>query len=122
MTRIPKVKKSAKSELTRAVDLYVELVKASMKVGLIGYGAMGRLVGQLAVEKGDEIALTIDLDGAGRSVDELGDALRICDVAIDFSIADAVPKNAEAAARAGVPLVVGTDWLAISSRSRSQFG
>jgi 4-hydroxy-tetrahydrodipicolinate reductase len=79
-----------------------------MKVGLIGYGAMGRLVGQLAVEKGYEIALTIDLDGAGRSVDELAGALRGCDVAIDFSIADAVAKNAEAAARAGVPLVVGT--------------
>jgi 4-hydroxy-tetrahydrodipicolinate reductase len=79
-----------------------------MKIGLIGYGAMGRLVGQLAVEKGYEIAVTIDLDGAERRVDELGDALRICDVAIDFSIADAVPKNAEAAARAGVPLVVGT--------------
>lgn len=79
-----------------------------MKVGLIGYGAMGRLVGQLAVEKGDEIALTIDLDGAGRSVDELAETLRISDVAIDFSIADAVPKNAEAAVRAGVPLVVGT--------------
>jgi 4-hydroxy-tetrahydrodipicolinate reductase len=79
-----------------------------MKVGLIGYGAMGHLVGQLAVEKGYEIALTIDLDGAGRSVDELAGAFRRCDVAIDFSIADAVAKNADAAARAGVPLVVGT--------------
>ena len=79
-----------------------------MKVGLIGYGAMGRLVGQLAVENGHEIAVTIDLEGAERGVDELADALRSCDVAIDFSIADAVAKNAEAAARAGVPLVVGT--------------
>ena len=34
--------------------------------------------------------------------------MRGCDVAIDFSIADAVPKNAEACARAKVPLVVGT--------------
>lgn len=79
-----------------------------MKVGLIGYGAMGRLVGQLAVEKGHEMALTIDVDDAGLSVDQLADALRVCDVAIDFSIADAVPKNAEACGRAGVPLVVGT--------------
>lgn len=79
-----------------------------MKIGLIGYGAMGRLVGQLAVEKGHEIALTVDVDSAGRSVDQLADALRICDVAIDFSIADAVPKNAESSSRAGVPLVVGT--------------
>jgi 4-hydroxy-tetrahydrodipicolinate reductase len=69
---------------------------------------MGRLVGALAVEKGHEIALTIDIDDAARSVDELASAVRGCDVAIDFSIADAVPKNAEACACAKVPLVVGT--------------
>ena len=79
-----------------------------MKVGLIGYGAMGRLVGQLAVEKGDQIAVTLDVEDSGRSIDELAGALGSCDVAIDFSIAEAVPKNAEAAARASVPLVVGT--------------
>src|SRR5207253_1337596 len=45
---------------------------------------------------------------AARSVDELASAVRRCDVAIDFSIADAVPKNAEACACAKVPLVVGT--------------
>jgi len=39
--------------------------------------------------------------------------LRGCDVAVDFSIADTVPKNAEACALAGVPIVVGTTgWLA----------
>lgn len=91
-----------------------------MNVGLIGYGAMGRLVGQLAAEKGHEIVLTIDLDGADRSVDELTNALRTCDVAIDFSIADAVPKNAESSARAGVPLVVGTTgWQAQVDHIRS---
>ena len=79
-----------------------------MRIALIGYGAMGRLVGALAVEKGHEIALTIDIDDAARSVDELASAVRGCDVAIDFSIADAVPKNAEACAGAKVPLVVGT--------------
>lgn len=79
-----------------------------MKVGLIGYGTMGRLVGQLAVEKGHDLALTIDVEGADRSTDELAEALRVCDVAIDFSIADAVPKNVESSSRAGVPLVVGT--------------
>ncbi len=79
-----------------------------MRIALIGYGAMGRLVGALAVEKGHEIALTIDIDDAARSVDELASAVRGCDVAIDFSIADAVPKSAEACARAKVPLVVGT--------------
>jgi 4-hydroxy-tetrahydrodipicolinate reductase len=84
-----------------------------MKIALIGYGAMGQLVGRLAIEQGHEIALTLDVEDAGRSVDDLAKALRGCDVAIDFSVADTVPKNAEACALAGVPIVIGTTgWLA----------
>jgi 4-hydroxy-tetrahydrodipicolinate reductase len=83
-----------------------------MKIALIGYGAMGHLVGKLAVEQGHEIAITIDVDDAAKSVDKLADALDGSDVAIDFSIAAAVLKNAHASAIAGVPLVVGTTaWL-----------
>ena len=73
---------------------------------------MGRLVGKLAAEKGHEVALTIDIDDASRSIDELSEALRGCDVAIDFSVAEAVPKDTKICAVAGVPLVVGTTgWL-----------
>ncbi len=79
-----------------------------MKIALIGYGAMGRLVGKLAVEQGHEIVRTIDIDDAGQSAEDLVAALRNNDVVIDFSIADAVPKNAESCARAGVPMVIGT--------------
>jgi 4-hydroxy-tetrahydrodipicolinate reductase len=79
-----------------------------MKIVLIGYGAMGRLVGKLAVEQGHEISHTIDIGEA----EQLESVLPANDVAIDFSIADAVPRNAEACALAGVPLVVGTTgWL-----------
>jgi 4-hydroxy-tetrahydrodipicolinate reductase len=79
-----------------------------MKLALIGYGAMGQLVAKLAAEEGHEVALTIDIDSANRSVEDLANALRGCDVAIDFSVADTVLKNAEACARGGVPIVVGT--------------
>jgi len=84
-----------------------------LKISLIGYGAMGQLVGKLAIEHGHEIALTLDVADADRRVEDLANALRGCDVAIDFSVADTVLKNAEACARAGVPIVVGTTgWLA----------
>ena len=84
-----------------------------MKIALIGYGAMGQMVGRLAIEQGHEIAQTLDLEAADRRVEDLAKALRGCDVAIDFSIAGSVPKNAEACALAGVPIVVGTTgWLA----------
>src|SRR5712692_6961890 len=93
---------------------------AQMKIALIGYGAMGQLVGRLATEQGHEIALTLDVDDADRRVDDLAQALRGCDVAIDFSIADTVPKNTEACALAGVPIVVGTTgWLAQLPEVRS---
>lgn len=69
---------------------------------------MGQLVGKLAAEQGHEVVLTLDIKDAVRGVEELAKALRGSDVAIDFSVADTVPKNAEACARAGVPLVVGT--------------
>ena len=79
-----------------------------MKLGLIGYGAMGQLVAKLASERGHQVVLTLDVEDASRGVEDLANALRGCDVAIDFSVADTVPKNAEACARAGVPIVVGT--------------
>jgi 4-hydroxy-tetrahydrodipicolinate reductase len=72
---------------------------------------MGQLVGKLAREQGHEVALTLDIADAARTVEDLADAFRVCDVAIDFSIPDTVPKNVAACARAGVPLVVGaTGW------------
>jgi len=79
-----------------------------MKLAIIGYGAMGRLVGKLASEQGHQVALTLDVDDASRGVEDLANAVHGCDVAIDFSVADSVLKNAEACARAGVPIVVGT--------------
>jgi 4-hydroxy-tetrahydrodipicolinate reductase len=69
---------------------------------------MGQLVGKLAGEQGHEVVLTLDIEDEARSVEDLAAALRPCDVAIDFSVAGMVPRNAEACARAGVPLVVGT--------------
>jgi 4-hydroxy-tetrahydrodipicolinate reductase len=79
-----------------------------MKLALIGYGAMGQLVARLASEQGHQVVLTLDIADASRGVEDLANALRGCDVAIDFSVADTVLKNAEACVRAGVPIVVGT--------------
>lgn len=82
-----------------------------MKIALIGYGAMGQLVGDLAGKRGHDVALKLDLADAGRSAAELAELLRGFDVAIDFSIGEAVPKNATACVTAAVPLVVGaTGW------------
>ena len=79
-----------------------------MRLALIGYGAMGKLVGNLASAAGDEIGLKVNSSGASLDAAELAASLRGHDVAIDFSIAPAALRNIDACARAGVPLVEGT--------------
>lgn len=79
-----------------------------MKIALIGHGAMGRLIETLAQNKNHEIAVIIDETDAGLSLDELANKLKDVDAAIDFSVAEAVRRNAEACLSASVPLVEGT--------------
>jgi len=79
-----------------------------MKIALIGYGAMGKLIERLAVEKGHEIAVVVDDADAGLTAAELAEKLRGVDAAIDFTVADAARRNVEACVTAGVPLVEGT--------------
>ncbi|MDQ1559646.1 MAG: 4-hydroxy-tetrahydrodipicolinate reductase [Pyrinomonadaceae bacterium] len=79
-----------------------------MKLAIIGNGAMGKLVRTLAADGGHEVARVITSEDAARGMDELVELLRGHDAAVDFSVASAVLKNIEAAARAGVPLVEGT--------------
>jgi 4-hydroxy-tetrahydrodipicolinate reductase len=82
-----------------------------MKIAIIGYGAMGKLIKTLAENKNHEIAVVIDEADANLSAEELAEKLKGVDAAIDFSIAEAVRKNVEACLIAGVPLVEGsTGW------------
>lgn len=79
-----------------------------MKIALIGYGAMGKLIRALAENKGHMIAAVVDEADAGASAAQLAEKLGGADVAIDFTTAAAVRRNVEAAIAAGVPLVEGT--------------
>jgi 4-hydroxy-tetrahydrodipicolinate reductase len=79
-----------------------------MKIALIGYGAMGKLIGALAENKNHEIAVIIDEADANLSAPDLAEKLKGAEAAIDFSAAEAVKRNVEACVLAGVPLVEGT--------------
>lgn len=86
---------------------------AQRKVALIGTGKMGRVLEQLAPERGWEIVARIgareNLDGAGITRDTLAGA----DVAIEFTTPHAAAANVRAAVAAACPIVVGTSgWLA----------
>lgn len=64
-----------------------------MKIGLHGYGKMGREVHQIALEKGHQVVI-------GRE--------NPSDILIDFTGPDAVIKTAKALKNKGVPWVLGT--------------
>ncbi|HEX8921817.1 MAG TPA: dihydrodipicolinate reductase C-terminal domain-containing protein [Pyrinomonadaceae bacterium] len=79
-----------------------------MKLALIGYGAMGKLVEALAKAEGHEVSRAFTSRDASRGVEALAEELHGHDAAIDFSVADAVRTNVAACLRARVPLVEGT--------------
>ena len=79
-----------------------------MKIALIGYGAMGKLIHALAENKNHEIAVIIDESDADLSAEELAGKLEGVNAAIDFSVAEAVERNIRACLAANVPLVEGT--------------
>ena len=82
-------------------------------LAIVGYGKMGRLIEQLAPEYGFTIHSRIDLN------DDPQQAAG-ADVAVEFSVPDAVVGNVEALASLGVPLVVGTTgWLTEMDRVRA---
>ena len=72
-----------------------------MKLALIGYGAMGKLVETLAVAAGDEIGSKVTSTDASKDAAQVATALRGHDVAIDFSSPDAVISNVPVLARRG---------------------
>ena len=90
-----------------------------MRVALIGYGAMGQLVAAGARKAGDEVGAVIRSEDAELNVEQLAEKVRGHDVAIDFSVGEAVLKNVEACARAKVPLVEGaTGWKQHEARAK----
>ncbi|WP_276348330.1 4-hydroxy-tetrahydrodipicolinate reductase [Daejeonella sp. JGW-45] len=76
-----------------------------MKIAILGYGKMGRIIEEFASERGHEVVLKVNID----NLDDLNvPNLRKADVAIDFSTPDSVMTNINTCFDAGVPIVVGT--------------
>ena len=76
-----------------------------MKIAIIGYGRMGRLIAEIARERGHEIVAVIDVDNRA---DFRSEAFRSADVAIEFTVPQAGADNILECFAAGVPVVSGT--------------
>ena len=78
-------------------------LKQSMKIALIGYGKMGHMIEEIALERGHEIVARIDV----------GDAfdLKGADVAIEFTTPLTAEENVRKAWKQNIPVVCGsTGW------------
>lgn len=76
-----------------------------MKIALLGYGRMGKAIEKIAVKRGHEIVLKIDVNTPKYDIS-------IADIAIDFSIPTSAFKNITNCFNNGVPIVSGTTgWL-----------
>lgn len=76
-----------------------------MKIALIGYGKMGKIIERIALERGHEIVSVIDIDNRE---DFQSEAFRSADVAIEFTTPHIALQNYDEAFRAGVAVVSGT--------------
>lgn len=80
-----------------------------MKIAIIGYGKMGQAIEQIAVAKGHEIVLKINIDN---TADFTPEAIKMADVAIEFTGPETAFENIIKCIENGVPVVSGsTGWL-----------
>lgn len=76
-----------------------------MKIALLGYGKMGKVIERIALERGHEIVLR-------KSSADTFEGLENADAAIDFSIPDAAVGNITACLELNIPIISGTTgWL-----------
>ena len=87
-----------------------------MRILLLGHGRMGRLVESLAPDYGGTIVAVIDEHAGADAIAAAGGA----DVAIDFTLADAVPRNLPQLAARKLNVVIGTTgWQAQEQAMRA---
>ena len=80
-----------------------------MKIALIGYGKMGKMIEQIALDRGHEIVSIIDIDN---QQDFDSPAFASADVAIEFTAPQAAYGNYLKAWAKGVKVVSGsTGWM-----------
>jgi len=80
-----------------------------MNIALIGYGKMGKAIETIAIEKGHQIVLKIDIDNAA---DFNQENISKADIAIEFTGPHSAFNNVMKCLELGIPVVCGsTGWL-----------
>jgi 4-hydroxy-tetrahydrodipicolinate reductase len=79
-----------------------------VRIALLGYGKMGKMVESIALREGWEVSPKLDIEDNASGSGITPESMDGVDVIIEFSQPEAVIANIEAAARAHVNIVVGT--------------
>ncbi|MGA3167175.1 MAG: dihydrodipicolinate reductase C-terminal domain-containing protein [Terriglobia bacterium] len=79
-----------------------------INLALLGYGKMGKMLAQLAPQRGFEVRLVMDIDANAKSQGIAREKFQGVDVCVDFTTPDAALENIRRVAGLGVNLVVGT--------------
>jgi 4-hydroxy-tetrahydrodipicolinate reductase len=89
--------------------ILLRIFRLSMNIALIGYGKMGKEIEAIALSRGHQILLTIDINNRHELTPE---RLKGCDVAIEFTSPQTAVGNIRDCFAAGIPVVCGsTGWL-----------
>ncbi len=84
-----------------------------MKIALVGYGKMGKMIEGVATARGHEIVARFDIDNNVDGAGLTAEALAGVEVAIEFSTPDTTLTNIRRLVALKVPTVVGTTgWYA----------
>ena len=79
-----------------------------MRIALVGYGRMGRMVESAATVRGHQIVARFDIDNNPRGEGLTPQSLGEVDLAIEFSTPEAVLDNLSQLIRCRIPVVTGT--------------
>lgn len=80
-----------------------------MKIAMIGYGAMGQSVSQIALSRNHEVSVIVDPSNTKATHQKLSpEVLKNIDVAIDFSSGESTLENLDICLKSGTNLVIGT--------------
>lgn len=84
-------------------------LSANLSIAVVGYGKMGKAIEEVAVQRGHNVVLKIDIDTIA---DLTKENLQRCDVAIEFTSPHSAVNNILSCLEANIPVVSGsTGWL-----------
>ena len=75
-----------------------------MKIAILGYGKMGKVIEEIALKRGHSITLKVNRENLNFD----HELLKECDVAIEFSSPESAIENINKCFDANVPVIIGT--------------